>query len=199
MRRKANTSAPELPPLAPVDAAEVLAHVEAVRVRTRAALGTPWFPLLLFGALVVVSAPVVALAGPDALAPLWVLASVGGMLATRRHFRLRARARGATGPARRSWQVSALMAVGCFASALAAGHLGGQSAALAAPVGVCLLGYAVLGVVQRTARTAAWVAVAAVVAVAVLLAGGGPWLFELTFGCGLMGVGAALRVSEVRA
>ncbi len=62
-------------------AAETLERVEDVRRRARSDLRAFWFPLVVFGSITLVSAPVVADAGGDALGLYWpVTGSAGGVL-----------------------------------------------------------------------------------------------------------------------
>lgn len=63
------------------DAADLIAYTENVRRRTRVALGGFWFPLILFGALTLISAPVVWRYGGASLAVFWVVSGpVGGII-----------------------------------------------------------------------------------------------------------------------
>jgi len=196
LQRKVKATIPE-PRVRPVEAAELLLHVEGLRREARASLGTPWFPLVVFGGIVALSAPVVALLGTNALLPLWLVAAVAGLAVVRRHYRARGRLRGATGRGR-VWTIGVGMSVGCFCAALAAARLGGEDGALAAPIAVTVVGYVALGVLQRTWRPAAWVAVAAAAALLLLAAGSPPWGVELAFGGGMVAVGLVLRHGQVR-
>lgn len=191
MQRKVNDTIPP-PRVRPGEAAELLRHVEGLSHEARVSLGAPWFPLVVFGAVIALSAPVVAFAGTNALLPLWLVASVAGLTAVRRHYRSRARSRGATGRAR-VWAIGVGMSIGCFCAALAAGRLGGEDAALAAPIAVTVVGYVTLGMLQRSWQPADWVAVAAAMALLLLVAGSPPWAVELAFGGGMVAVGLVLR------
>lgn len=180
------------PPESPRQAAETLSEVAWLRRRTRRSLGTPWFPLVCFGALTMLSAPLVAAAGVSVLAPYWVMAGAGGMLLTRRHYQHRGRRRGVAGR-RRAWAVAAAMFASCFAAGIIAGVAAGKAAGVLAPVLVVLAGYALFGWLQRSLALAVAVAPGAALAVALVLAGASPWAVELTFGAALVAAGGGLR------
>lgn len=182
----------------PRQAADLLGEVVRVRRRTRRSLGVPWFPLLCFGALNMLSAPLIVVAGLAVLAPLWLVAGSAGMLLIHRHYRRRAQCRGVTGLGRRAWTIAAAMFSGCLAAALTAGLLGGAEAGFLAPIIVIFIGYLVLGWLLRTPLPPLVVAPGAALAIALLLGGLAPWLVELTFGAALMAAGAALRALEAR-
>ncbi len=182
----------EPPERSPRQAAETLSEIARLRRRTRRSLGTPWFPLVCFGALTMLSAPLIAMAGEAALAPFWAVAGGGGMLLTRRHYQRRSRQRGAASR-RRVWTVAAAMFVGGFAAGIVGGVTGGESAGVLAPVVVVLTGYAVLGWLQRSLALSLAVAPGAALAVALVLAEARPWAVELTFGAALVAAGVCLR------
>jgi hypothetical protein len=176
----------------PRQAAETLAEIAGLRRRTRRSLGAPWFPLVCFGALTMLSAPLVAVASVAALAPFWAVAGAGGMLLTRRHYQRRSRRRGAAGR-RRAWAVAATMFAGGFAAGIIGGVAGGEGAGVLAPVGVVLAGYAVLGWLLRSLAVAVAVAPGAGLAAVLVFAGGSPWVTELIFGAALVAAGVGLR------
>lgn len=172
----------------PRQAAEALGDVARLRRRTRRALGAPWFPLLCFGMLSMLSAPLVAATGTVVLAPLWVVGGGAGMLLTRRHYRRRARQRGVIGRGRRAWAIALAMFVGCLVAGAVAGLL--------APIVVVVAGYVALGWQQRDFVPSLAIAPGAALAAAFALAGLAPWLVELTFGAALVAAGAGLRAAE---
>jgi hypothetical protein len=179
-------------------AAEVLDDVARLRRRTRRSLGMPWFPLLCFGALTILSAPLVAAAGTAALLPLWIIAGGAGMLLTGRHYRRRARRHGVTGGGRRIWLVAAAMFAGCLAAGVAGGALGGEAAGLLGPIVLVFAGYLILGWLQRSFAPPLAVAPVAALAAALAAASVPAWIVELTFGAGLMAAGAGLRAAGRR-
>ncbi len=181
------------------DAALTLEEIAHLQRRTRTSLGTPWFPLVCFGAVNLLSAAVIAADGTGALAPLWIVAGGAAMLVTRRHYRRRAERRGVTGRGRRIWLISAAMFTGCLGAGVVAGMLGGEVTGLLAPITLVLAGYVVLGWLQRSAL--APLAVLPGVAVAIVLATRGqpPWLIELAFGAALTVAGVVVRAVAERA
>jgi hypothetical protein len=180
-------------------AAEALEDIARLQRHTRRSLGTPWFPLLCFGAVNVLSAPLVAVAGGAVLAPLWIVAGGAAMFLTSRHYRHRAERSGVTGHGRRVWLVAIAMFVSCLAAGIVAGTLAGQAAGLLGPIVVVLTGYIIIGWVQHSAIPP--LAVGPPVALAAVLAATGqaPWVVELAFGGALMLVGIGLRVAAARA
>jgi hypothetical protein len=182
----------------PQQAAEALGDVARLRRRTRRALGMPWFPLVCFGGLTMLSAPLVAVAGTSALAPLWLVAGAAGMLLTRHHYRRRARQLGLTGRRRRTWAVAVAIAVACLTAGIAGGMTSGEAGGVLAPIVVVAAGYLVLGWLQGSVVAALAVAPGAVLAAALVLAGLAPWIVELTFGAAMAVAGAGLRVAEAR-
>jgi hypothetical protein len=182
----------------PRQAAEALDDLARLRRRTRRSLGAPWFPLVCFGALTVVSAPLVAVAGTAALLPLWLMAGVAGMLLTRRHYRDRARQRGVTGRGRRVWAVAVGMFLGCMTAGVTADMISGAPGGVLAPILVVLAGYLVLGWMQRDPVASLALAPGAALAAAFALAGLAPWIVELTFGAALIGAGVSLHAIQAR-
>jgi len=182
----------------PRQAAEALDDLARLRRRTRRSLGRPWFPLVCFGALTVLSVPVVAVGGTAALFPLWLAAGGVGMLLTRRHYRRRARERGVMSRGRSVWAVAVAMFVGCMTAGVAAGMISGEAAGLLAPIVVVFAGYLGLGWMQRDPVASLALAPGAALAAALALAGLAPWIVELTFGAALIGAGVSLHAIQAR-
>jgi hypothetical protein len=180
----------------PRQAAEALDAVARLRGRTRHSLGVPWFPMVCFGTLTVLSAPLVATAGTGVLAPLWLVAGAAGMLLTRRHYRRRARRHGVTGRGRRSWAVAAALFVGCLAAGIAGGMISGEAVGMLAPIAVVVAGYLTLGCLQHNPAPALAVVPGAVLAAVFVLAGLAPWIVELTFGAAMIAGGVILRAAQ---
>src|SRR4051812_27520514 len=145
LRCKVETVLDESLDASPRQAAETLGEIAGLRRRTRRSLGTPWFPLLCFGALTVLSAPLVAVAGTAGLPPFWVVAGGAGMLLTRRHYRRRIHRRGVAGRGRRAWAIAATMCISSFAAGVLGGTIAGEAAGVLAPIAVVLSGYACFG------------------------------------------------------
>ena len=175
----------------------MLGEITELRRRVRRSLGTPWFPLVCFGLLTMLSAPLVAIMGTAVLVPFWLIAATSGMLLTRRYYRGRARLRGVGGRGRRAGVLAASMCAAAFTAGILAGATGGQAAGVLAPVTVILVGYAGLGWLLRTPAPALAVAPAAALAGALVLAKAAPWTVELTFGAALVAAGASLRARDV--
>ncbi len=180
----------------PRRAAEALDDVARLRRRTRGSLGVPWLPLVCFGALTMLSAPLVAVAGTAALLPLWLVAGAVGMLLTRRHYRRRARHRGVTGRGRRVWTVALAMFGGCLTAGVVVGTTSGEAGGVLAPILVVVAGYVALGWLQRDPLPPLAVTPGAALAATFALAGLAPWVVELTFGATLVAAGAGLRATE---
>lgn len=197
MQRKVSRHQAITAPTSPREAAELLGDLGDLRRSTRRSLGAPWYPLLIFGGLTVLSAALVAQVGIGALGAFWLLAGPCGLLAIRRHYRTRERRRGVTGD-RRSWAVGIVLCCACGAAGVAGGQLGGATSGLLAPVWVAVAGYLAFGVLQRRVAPSVGVAAAATAGTATGLGGGAPWLVELVFGAGLMLTGVLLGLAGAR-
>jgi hypothetical protein len=177
----------------PREAAGALEEIDRLRRRTRESLGPPWLPLAYFGAVTMLSAPLVAVAGVAVLAPLWVLAGALGLIVMGRAQAHRSRARGLTGRSLGAWSIGVAMLVGCIAAGVAVGRAAGQDGGVLAPIVVVLAGYTGLGWLRRDARPVAVLAPGAALAAGLALDGAAPWLVELTFGAALSAAGLVLR------
>ncbi len=187
------------PNASPRQAAETLEDLARLRRRTRRSFGRPWFPMVCFGALTLLSAPLVAATSPSALLPLWVLAGSAGMLLTRRHYRRGIRHRGVTGRGRRAWAVAVTLFVACLAAEVVLGLMnGGLAALLTTPIVMVLAGYLALGWLARDLVPSLAITPGAALAAAFALADLAPWIVELTFGATLVVAGAALRAAQER-
>lgn len=181
------------------EAAETLEDIARLRRRTRRSLGTPWFPMLFFGGVMALSAPLLASVGDAILLPLWTVAGSAGMPVMRRHYRRRAQRCGVSSYDRRTWLIAWAGFAGCLVAGLAGGALGGLQAALIATIATVLTGYAFLGWVRRSAVAPLAVAPGAALAAVLAAANLPPWTVELSFGAGLMAAGACLLAFERRA
>lgn len=181
------------------EAREALADLGAVRADTRRSVGTPWFPLVVFGAVAVTTAPLVALVGAWTLAIVWPPASVAGLLLVGRHYRRRSRRHGVAGAGRRSWAIGTAMLVGCSAGGLLGGAVGDPSAALIAPLAVAVAGYLALGWAQHSLAAPLGVTAGALAGTALALSGAPAWSVVLAFGGALVATGLALRRVEAKA
>jgi hypothetical protein len=180
------------------EAAEALDELASLRGRTRRSLGMPWFPLICFGAVTMLSAPVVAAAGTIALIPVWLAGGVAGMLLTRRYYRRRSQRLGVTGLGWRLGAAAAAMIVLGLLAGAAGGMAGGQAAGLLAPVVMVVAGYVALGWLQHNLMPSLAIAPAAALAAVLILHHLAPWIVELAFGGAMATAGAGLRSIEAR-
>jgi hypothetical protein len=186
------------PDASPREAAEALGEIARLRGRTRRSLGMPWFPLICFGALTMLSAPLVAAAGTITLVPLWLVAGTAGMLLTRRYYRRRGDRLGVTGRGRRVWAVAVVMGILCVAGGVVSGTASGPAAGLLTPVVVVAAGYLAMGWLQRNLAASLAAVPGAVLAAALILHGAAAWAVELAFGAAMVAAGAVLRAVEAR-
>jgi hypothetical protein len=177
----------------PRQAAAVLDELDRLRRTTRRSAGAPWYPLVYFGLVTTISAPVVALAGAASLAPLWVVGGVLGLLLMRRHQERRSRSRGVTGRRFGGWAIGLTMFVGCVAAGVVVGTTAGPDGGVLAPIVVVAVGYLALGWLRRDPLPSLALAPGAGLAAAFALTGLAPWLVELTFGVGMTAAGLGLR------
>jgi hypothetical protein len=182
----------------PRQAAEALGEIARLRGRTRRSLGMPWFPLVCFGALTMLSAPLVAAAGTIVLVPLWLVAGTAGMLLTRRYYRRRGERLGVTGRGRRVWAVAVAMGIVCVAGGVVGGTMSGPAAGLLTPVVVVAAGYLAMGWLQHNLPASLAVVPGAVLAAVLIVHGAGPWAVELAFGAAMVAAGAVLHAVEAR-
>jgi hypothetical protein len=179
-------------------AVEALDEIARLRDRTRRSLGMPWFPLICFGAVTMLSAPLVATAGTVTLIPVWLAGGAAGMLLTRRYYRRRGQRLGVTGMGWRLGAAAAVMIVlGLFAG-IAGGMAGGPAAGLLAPVVMVAAGYVALGWLQHNLMPSLTIVSAAGLAAVLILHHLAPWVVELAFGAAMATAGVALRAIEAR-
>lgn len=179
------------------EAAQTLEELAVLRRQTRS-LGTPLFPLLCFGAITALSAPLVAVAGTGALFPLWIVLGGGGMFLTARHYGHRVRHRGVSGRKLRTWSIAVAIFFGCLIAGVVGGTVFGDAEGLMAPIAVVLLGYLALGWLQHDYVALLAIAPSASLAAAFAALGLTPWIVELTFGVGLILAGAGFYVRRSR-
>jgi len=173
------------------EAVDTLRDLARLRRATRHSLGTPWFPLVYFGALTMASALLLADGPGAAVIALWVLGGALGMALTRRHYRRRAQQRGVIGR-RRTWWVAWAMSAGCFVAGVCGGILGGLAGGVIGPMAVVSAGYVVMGLQQRRPSVALAAVPAAALAALAAATGGSPQFAELCFGAALALAGAVL-------
>jgi len=184
--------------LTPRQAAETLDDLGRLHRRARQSAGVPWFPLVCFGGLTLLSSPLVAVAGTAALLPLWLVAGGAGMLITRRHYVRRAHELGVTGRGRGVWRLVVVMFGGCLIAGIAVGQLSDKPAGVLVPIVVVFAGYLALGWMQRDPVASLAIAPGVALSVGVALGGAEPWIVELIFGATLVLAGAGLRSRRAR-
>ena len=182
--------------LSPRQADETLAELGGLRRRTRRAVGTLWFPLVLFGSLTLLEIPFELAVGPPVIAVFWLVAGPVGCVLVGHHLRREGRLRGMTGRPRAGGLLGAGICVGCFLLGLVGGWAGGERGALAAAVVWVTVGYLVLA--RLTGRPVLGTTMVAVAAVVLALGwiSVPVWGMALAFGTGQLAAGAAFRRRE---
>lgn len=104
-------------------AAQTLEQLEGLRARTRADLGSAWFPLVVFGLLTLASSPVRLLAGPEAFGMYWTVAGLAGGAVVGGYYAIGQRRKGIRAPC--GWPL--LIAVVILAGTLGLGWYGGTA------------------------------------------------------------------------
>jgi hypothetical protein len=181
----------------PREAAVALDEIDRLRRRTRRSLGPPWFPLVYFGLVTILSAPLVAAAGAPVLAPVWIIGGGVGLLVMNRLQARQARERGLTGRRLGPWTIGVAMLLGCIAAGVAVGRAAGADGGVLAPIVVVVTGYLALGWLRRDPQPSLALAPGAALAAVFALSGFAPWLVELTFGLAMAAAGLRLRVVAV--
>ncbi|MEA3502751.1 MAG: hypothetical protein U9R47_08255 [Actinomycetota bacterium] len=134
----------------PSDAADLIAHAEDARRRTRDALDGAWFPMLLFGTVTLASAAVAWRYGGESLAVFWAVAGPAGAVATGVFYGLRAKRTGVARSPLPYLGVVAVLLVGAFVlPAITTGTL--REVISAIWVGAC---YVAFGRLDRSWSTA---------------------------------------------
>jgi hypothetical protein len=180
---------------------QTLREVEGARRRTRSDLRALWFPLLLFGGLILVSAPV-SLADDPWSAIYWAMVSPVGVAVTAAFYRRRGAQAGLVGA---GWGYLATAVLLLLAAPLAAGVLSelvSGRAGVVAPWIAVSLAYLVFAWLERSVVIA--VVTACLGALALLFASNGVSagtaapLLALAYGLSFVALGVAYR-SQVRA
>lgn len=125
--------------------AEALREIEQLRTRTQQQLDAFWFPLMLFGALTVISAIVGAVYGGVASGMFWLVAGPLGGAATGFHYYKRESRLGVeSNPV--PWIATAVgIMVGCFATGFAGGSLELPALSTLGPLLTISAGYLIFG------------------------------------------------------
>ena len=173
------------------DPATTLRELDEVRLRTRAAVHPAWFPLVLFGALGLLSAPFCAIGDGLGVGLFWLAAGPAGGIATSFYYRKRALSLGAGVNGGPYWAVAA----GIFVAAWVTGASGSERVETAGPMLAVALGYLAFAYMERSRAVAAVTGVLAAVAVVVGVTGvaHGCLVLSLTFGVVFTATGLVLR------
>ena len=178
------------------EASTRLRELEELRRRTRTSLQSFWYPLVVFGAITLASAPLCELAPGWALGVYWLVGAPAGAAAVARHYRLRELELGVTGPA------LPYIATGAFiiAAALTSGTVGGivenEAVAVAGPTLAVAAGYLVFARLERSVVLAAFAVGVAVLAVAFAGAPHACSIQAALMGAASVAIGAAYRRRE---
>lgn len=148
------------------DISQTIEAIDELRRDTRRALQSFWFPLALFGALTLLSAPFCAIADGRAVGLFWALAGPAGGIATSLHYARRETALGLSRPAAPYIVVAVGLMAGAFVlPALTTGDLQDVVSYFAVAAGY--LGFAWIERDGRIAGIAAFIAAVPLVMLAV--------------------------------
>lgn len=129
-----------------------LAAVDGVRRNTQNLFDAAWFPLLVWGSIVLASAPFTQLAGGDAVGYFWLIAAPIGVFVTFRFFRVRQIDLGLVARHKTTYIATSLsIAAGSMGLGIA-GH--GNLLSAAGPVFAVVAGLAVFAAIDRSALLA---------------------------------------------
>jgi hypothetical protein len=134
----------------PAEAARTLTSIRETRKRTRAELRSYWYPLVVFGVLMLVSTPFFKLWDGAGVGAYWLVAAPAGMAAVARHYRRRELDAGlATAP--RPYNVVAVCLVAaCFALGFGGGIAGNDDVASFGPPLAVAVAYVVYAWLERS-------------------------------------------------
>jgi hypothetical protein len=133
-------------------AADNLQAIESARSATRSMLDDGWFPLQLWGAIVLMSAPFTQIAGGDAVGWFWVPATFVGVFFTFRYFKLRSQSTGLVSRHKTAY-IATSISIGLGSMVLGIAGDGGMLSAYG-PVFVVAAGLAVFAALDRSSLLA---------------------------------------------
>jgi hypothetical protein len=139
-----------------LDSAEILAQVNRLRAQTSSFLRSFWFPLVLFGTLSIVSAPIPLLWGGPALGVFWAIAGPMGALVVGRYFRNRELATGLEGRQAPYIATVAFIVIGSLLAGAIPGALGAERIAAVGPNLVVAAGLLAFAWLDRSRALAAF-------------------------------------------
>jgi hypothetical protein len=152
-------------------AAETLEQVQEVRRSTRSDLRAFWFPLVVFGAVTIVSAAVVAAAGGEALAVYWPVAGTAGGILTGWYYGRREHQLGIEGSATPYIATAVAIMVGAMLAGVLGSQFGSGLAGAVGPSVVVAAGYFVFARLERSTTLAALAGIMLALAVGVAFSG----------------------------
>lgn len=178
----------------PDEAQETLRTVQETRRQTRKVLSESWFPLILFGLLSLVSAPLIAVFGGEVLGIYWPICGVLGGVATALHYRNRQSVIGLEDNAVGYVLTAAGIIIGAFVVGWVAGTNGNEMLAAVGPMVVVAIGYGIFAWLDRSISlglaAASLLIVAATVAALDLAPDTVAVVLAITFGLVTVGVGS---------
>lgn len=184
----------------PKEAAESLVAVDRIRRQAREAQRTMWFPLVLFGALSLISAGVVVLFGGPALGVYWPIAGLLGGVMTARYYHVRDIKIGLEGRIAPYIAISGFIYIGALLTGGLGGALGNDMLAAVGPAVVLAAGYGMFAWLERTTMLAAIAGSLGLLAVGLWLSDVNPEratvILAVSSGCVLLSSGLAFRVNE---
>jgi hypothetical protein len=178
------------------DARRLIADIDRVRRRTRAGVGGAWFPLILFGSLMLAGTAVGGAFGGPAVAVFWTVAGPVGGAVTAVFFARRGRRAGLERPPVPLLVVTVLIMVGAFATGALGGALGWPRFAAAGPAFAISIGYALFARLAGHAPTGLLAGALASLTAVLLLAGVAPNVLQVVLGCAYGGSFVALGLAD---
>ncbi|HEV8229487.1 MAG TPA: hypothetical protein VGQ86_05985 [Candidatus Limnocylindria bacterium] len=178
-------------------AATALHEIDRVLDRTRRTRAIAWFPLTLFGALSIASAPVGLASGGAALAAYWAIAGPLGGIVTAVYAIKRSRALGLEAPPVPYVVVASVLMVGAFAAGAAGRALGLPQLSVVGPAVAISLAYCAFAYIERNAAVAGLalglLTITLVVATAGMDAARAGAMLALAYGAAFLVTGLTLR------
>lgn len=182
------------------DAALLLEQVRVVRRHTRSELQAYWFPLLVFGVLLLGSSPFFRLLDGAGVALYWLVAGPLGSIAVARHYRDRSADLGVTRFHRPYSRLVVALFLACFGLGFAGGITGADAIAEIGPPVAIACAYLAFAWIERSVLLALLAcclgAFSAALAVSDIVHPGP--ILALVYGASFIGVGLAAR-TRVRA
>jgi hypothetical protein len=168
----------------PDEAARTLAGVRAARDATRGRLSAFWYPLIVFGALTMLSAPTFAIWDGAGVALFWLVAAPLGTFLTIRHQRAEMLATGAVRVERPYIVTGCALIAACFILGGVGGATGQEDIANFGPPLAISTAYLMFAWLERNVRLAVLAVALAALAIFALAADAGHPAQSLALGYG---------------